>query len=341
MRRSFFVLLALPLALVAAGCGGGGGTSLGQNDAAVVNGEHISRAALDTRLHEAQCSYKLQKKNFPKAGSQEYQSIQGTILQNLVQRTQLEQKAPSLGVKVTDKQVEDQLKALKKQYFGGSEKKYLSELKRQCVTDADVRADLRSNLLGNAIFKKITADVNVSDAEIRAYFDSHRQIYTTPETREVRHILVKNKALADRLYARLKAGADFAALAKQYSTDPGSKSTGGKYTVTRNGSFVKPFEDTSFALRTGEISKPVHTKFGWHIIQALKPATPQRSTPFSQVKESIRQLLLQGDQQQGLQGKRSTAVQKWLADLQKEYASKISYAKGLAPTTSTAATTTG
>lgn len=334
MRRSFFVLLALPLALVAAGCGGGGGgSSLGQDDAAVVNGEHITRAMLDKRLHEAECSYKLQKKSFPQAGSQEYQSIQGTVLQNLVQRTQLEQKAPSLGVKVTDKQVEDQLKNLKKQYFAGSEKKYQTELKRQCVTDADVRSDLRSNLLANAIYKKVTASAKVTDAEIRAYYDSHRQVYTTPQTRAVRHILVKDKALADRLYAQLKAGADFAALAKKYSIDPGSKSTGGKYTVTRNGSFVKPFEDTTFALKTGEISKPVHSKFGWHIIQALKPATPHRSTPFAQVKESIKQQLLQQRQ--------STAVQKWLGDLTKEYASKISYAKGLAPTTSTAATTTG
>jgi parvulin-like peptidyl-prolyl isomerase len=334
MWRSFFVLLALPLALLAAGCGGGGGgNSLDQKDAAVVNGQHITRSSLDERMHQAACSYRLQKKVFPKAGSQEYQQIQTTIIQNLVQRVQLEQKAPSLDVKVTDKQVEDQLKNLKKQYFGGSEKRYLAELKKQCVTDAGVRDDLRSNLLSNAIFKKVTGNAKVTDAEVRAYFDSHRQVYTTPQTREVRHILVKNKALADRLYAQLKSGADFTTLVKKYTIDPGSKSTGGKYTVTRNGSFVKPFEDTAYALKTGEISKPIHTKFGWHIIQALKPATPHKSTPFAQVKESIKQQLLQQ--------KQSTAVKTWIDGLKKEYASKISYAGGLAPTTSTAATTTG
>jgi foldase protein PrsA len=334
MRRSFFVLLALPLALLAAGCGGGGGgSSLGQEDAAVVNGEHISRALLDKRTHEAECSYKLQKKTFPKAGSQEYQSIQGTILQNLVQRTQLAQKAPGLGVKVTDKQVEDQLKNLKKQYFGGSEKKYQSELKRQCVTDADVRDDLRANLLSNAIFKKVTADAKVSDAEVRAYYDGHRQVYTTPQTRVVSHILVKDKALADRLYAQLKGGADFATLAKKYSTDPGSKSQGGQLTITR-GQTVPQFDKVAFELRTGELSKPVHTQYGWHIIHADKPATPHKSTPFSQVKESIKQQLLQQ--------KQSEAVQKWIDALKKEYAAKISYATGLAPTTTTTtATTTG
>jgi parvulin-like peptidyl-prolyl isomerase len=332
MWRSFFVLLALPLALLAAGCGGGGGgNSLDQKDAAVVNGQHITRSTLDERMHQAACSYKLQKKVFPKAGSQEYQQIQTTIIQNLVQRVQLEQKAPSLDVKVTDKQVEDQLKNLKKQYFGGSEKRYLAELKKQCVTDAGVRDDLRSNLLSNAIFKKVTGNAKVTDAEVRAYFDNHREVYTTPQSRVVSHILVKDKALADRIYTQLKNGADFATLAKKYSTDPGSKSQGGQLTITK-GQTVPEFDKVAFELRTGQLSKPVHTQYGWHIIHADKPATPHQSTPFAQVKESIKQQLLQQ--------KQSTSVKAWLDALNKEYASKISYANGLAPTT-TSATTTG
>jgi foldase protein PrsA len=335
MRRFFLVLLALPLALLAAACGGGGGSGkVSSSDAAVVNGEHITQATLDRRLNEARCSYKLQKRAFPKAGSQEYQSIQSQILQNLVQRAELGQKAPSLSVSVTDKQVEDQLTSLKKQYFGGSEKKYLAELKRQCVTDAEVRDDLRANLLSNAIFQKVTASSAVTADEVQAYYDGHREVYTTPQTRVVSHILVKDKALADKLYAELKAGADFATLAKKYSTDPGSKSQGGRLTITR-GQTVPEFDKVAFALATGALSKPVHTQFGWHIIHADKPAKPRQSTPFSQVKESIRQQLLQE--------KRNTQLQKWLDALKKEYASKISYANGLAPaeTTTTAATTTG
>src|SRR5581483_12167186 len=106
------------------------------------------------------------------------------------------------------------------------------------------------------------------------------------------------------------------ALVKKYSIDPGSKSTGGVYTVSRNGTFVKPFEDTSFALKTGEISKPVKTRFGWHIIQAQKDATKSRTTPFAQVKTAIRQQLLQQ--------KRNEALQKWLEGLKKEFDGKIS-----------------
>jgi foldase protein PrsA len=334
MRRFFLVPLLLPLVLLAAACGGGGGGGkVSSGDAAVVGGEHITLAALDRRMNEAKCSYTLQKKAFPKAGTQEYQGIQSQILQNLVQRIELAQKAPSLDVSVTDKQVEDQLTSLKKQYFGGSEKKYQAELKRQCVSDAEVREDLRSNLLSNELFKKLTAGASVTDKEVQAYYDGHREVYTTPQTRVVSHILVKDKALADKIYAQLKGGADFASLAKKYSTDPGSKSQGGQLTITR-GQTVPEFDKVAFALATGALSEPVHTQFGWHIIHADKPAKPRQSTPFAQVKESIRQQLLQE--------KQNTVLQTWLDGLKKEYASKVSYANGLAPAeTTTSATTTG
>jgi parvulin-like peptidyl-prolyl isomerase len=334
MRRFFLVLLALPLALFAAACGGGSGNaSVSSGDVAVVNGEHISRAALDQRMNGAKCGYTLQKRTFPKAGSSGYQTLQQQIVQTLVERIELAQKAPSLKVSVTDKQAEDQLKNLKKQYFGGSEKKYRSELKKQCVTDAQVRDDVRANLLSNAIYKKLTVNATVSSAEVRAYYDAHREVYTTPQTRVVSHILVKSKALADRLYAQLKAGADFAKLAKKYSTDPGSKSNGGQLTITK-GQTVPEFDKVAFELRTGELSKPVHTQYGWHIIHADKPAKPHQSTPFAQVRGSIRQQLLQGKQR--------AAVQKWLDGVKKEYVGKVSYATGLAPpATTTSATTTG
>jgi parvulin-like peptidyl-prolyl isomerase len=334
MRRLVVLLLGLPLVLLAAGCGGGGGGgSVSKEDAAVVGSDHITREVLDRRLAQAKCSYKLQKRTFPKAGSSEYQAIQQQILQNLVQRAELAQKAPEMKVSVDDAQVEKQLKAIKKQYFGGSEKRYQTELKRQCVTDAEVRDDVRANLLSDSIYKKVTAGAKVSDADVKAYYDSHQSVYTQPETRVVRHILVKDEKLADKLYGELKAGADFATLAKKYSQDPGSKAQGGQLTISR-GQTVPEFDKVAFGLKTGETSKPVKTQFGWHIIQAEKDATKSKKTPFAQVKEAIRQQLLQQE--------RSSTLQKWLAGMQAEFAKKVKYATGLAPPqTTTAATTTG
>jgi parvulin-like peptidyl-prolyl isomerase len=336
------LFLVLPLCLLCFGLlgtacgggGGGGGSAVAQQDAAVVGDAHITRTELDRRLQQGKCSYELQKREFPKAGSPEFQAVQQQVLQSLVQRAQLAQKAPEVGVTVTDKQVNDQLAKLKKQYFGGSEKRYQAEIKRQCITDAEVHSDLRSNLLSDAIYKKVTTDVKVTTAQAQAYYNTHKDTYTQPETRVVRHILVKDKKLADKLYAQLKGGADFAALAKKYSTDPGSKTQGGQLTISK-GQTVPEFDKTAFALKTGELSKPVKTQYGWHIIRAEKAAVPSKVTPFSQVKESIRQQLLQQQ--------RADALQKWLDGVKKEFATKIKYGSGLAPqTTSTApATMTG
>jgi foldase protein PrsA len=335
MRRLLVLLLGLPLVLLAAGCGGGGGGggSVGKDDAAVVGSDHITRETLDRRLAQAKCSYDVQKRTFPKAGSSEYQAIQQQILQNLVQRAELAQKAPGLSVSVTDAQVEKRLKQIKKQYFGGSDQRYQAELKRQCVTDTEVRADVRANVLSDSIYKKVTADAKVSDAEVKAYYDSHQSVYTQPETRVVQHILVKDKKLADKLYAQLQGGADFATLAKKYSQDPGSKAQGGQLTISR-GQTVPEFDKVAFSLKTGQTSEPVKTQFGWHIIRAEKDATKSKKTPFAQVKQPIRQQLLQQE--------RSTSLQKWLTGVQAEFAKKVKYATGLAPPqTTTAATTTG
>jgi foldase protein PrsA len=332
MRRLSLLLLGVPLLLFAAACGGGGsGGSVPKEDVAVVGDDHISRDTLDRRMAQAKCSYDLQKKTFPKAGSPEFQAIQQQILQNLVQRAEFAQKAPSLGVSVTDAQVETQLKQIKKQYFGGSEQRYKAELKRQCVTDAEVRKDVRANVLSDSIYKKVTADAKVSDADVKAYYDSHQSVYTQPESRVVRHILVKDKALADKLYTQLEGGAGFAALAKKYSQDPGSKAQGGELTISR-GQTVPEFDKVAFGLKTGELSKPVKTQFGWHIIQAEKDTTKSKKTPFAQVKAAIRQQLLQQEQ--------NGALQKWLTGVQGEFAKKVKYATGLAPPATTSATTT-
>ena len=301
------------------------------SDAAVVNGEHITQADLDRRLSEAKCSYQLQKRTFPKAGSQEYQAIQQQVLQNFVQRIELKQKAPSLGVSVSDKQVEDQLTSLKKQYFGGSEKKYAAELKKQCVTDKEVRDDIRANLLSNAIFNKVTAGAVVTAAQVKSYFDAHREVYTSPQTRVVSHILVKDKALADRLYGELKGGASFAALAKKYSTDPSSKDSGGKMTISK-GRQVPEFDKVAFALKTHEVGKPVKSTYGWHVIEALTPITKQTTTKLSEVRAAIRQQLLQQ--------KKQDEMRKWVDDTQKDFKSKTSFQVGYEPPATTNAATT-
>jgi foldase protein PrsA len=254
-------------------------------------------------------------------------------MQYLVQRTEFEEKAKSdLGIEISDKQVQDRLKQIKKQYFGGSEKKYKAQIAAQGLTQSQVEDSVRSQLLSEAIFKKVTSNVKVADSDVAHYYQTHLSQYKQAASRDVRHILVKSKAKADQIEQQLKNGGDFAALAKKYSTDTSSKSLGGRLPggITR-GQTVPPFDKAAFALKVNEISKPVHSQYGWHIIQALSPVRKPRTTPLSQVKAAIEQQLLQQ--------KKNDTMTKWVDDTKKEFASKVSYAAGYAPPASSTGTT--
>ena len=183
----------------------------------------------------------------------------------------------------------------------------------------------------------------MSDDDAKKYYDDHKQQYeqpAQPASRDVRHILVKSHALALTIYGKLKAGGDFSKLALKYSIDS-SKSTGGRLTVCKEKTVtcplktVAPFEKAAFSLKINEISNPVHTQFGWHVIQALGPVNPPKKAstiPFDQVKAAIKQ--------QQVQQKKQDAYNKWWNDTKKDFAKKTKYQVGYKPQ-ATQTTTTG
>jgi parvulin-like peptidyl-prolyl isomerase len=173
--------------------------------------------------------------------------------------------------------------------------------------------------------------VKVTEADAQAYYTAHKSDYSQAASRDVRHILVNNKKLADQLETQLKNGGDFAALAKKYSKDPGSAKNGGKLTVSQ-GQTVPQFDKVAFSLKTNELSFPVHTQYGWHIIQALSPVKPAKQTPLKDVEASIKTQLLQT--------KKTDAMNKWVDAMKKDYAKKIRYQAGYEPTATTSTTST-
>jgi foldase protein PrsA len=327
------ILLCALVSFALAGCGGGS-DEVPTNAVAVVDGQEIAKTDYDALIAQAKKSYKNQKRDFPKAGSQEFRTLKNQAVQFLVQREQFEQEAENLDVNVTDKQVDARFKQILKQYFGGDMKKFNSQLKAQGLKEEQVRKDLRSQIVSEKIFAQVTKDVKVTDKQIEDYYNKNKAQYSRPESRDVRHILVKSKAKANQLEAQLKAGASFAALAKKFSEDTGSKADGGKLTISK-GQTVAPFDKVAFQLKKNAISQPVKTEFGYHIIQALSDTKPATVTPLKEVKESIRQQLAQT--------KKNEAMTKWVDDLKKDYKDKISYAVGFSPppgatgTTSTSA----
>ena len=321
-----FVLPVLAAVLLAAGCGGSSNesASLGNADVAAVGSQQITKAQFAALMARADKSYQAQKRSFPKAGTREYENLKGQAVDFLVQRAEFEDEASNMGIHISDKQIDDRINKLIKQFYGGSEKKYEQTIKAQGLTKDTAREEVKAQLISEELYKKVTGDVKVSDKEIKDYYDANKSIYVQKESRDVRHILVTKKALADQLYAQLKSGGNFAKLAKKYSKDPGSAQNGGKLTITR-GQTVKEFDKTAFALKTGQLAPPIHTQYGYHIIQALSDIRPAKTTSLDKVKSSIRQQL---EQQ-----KKQDEMTKWVDDLKKKFCggSRIKYQVGYTP----------
>ena len=208
------------------------------------------------------------------------------------------------------------MQTIKSQYFGKSgkcdaacEKKYAAEIKKQGVTNEQVREDVRASVVQNKIYEKVTADVTVSGQGHRGLLQEEQaELRPAGEPRRAPHPRQEEGGGGQPLPAgdqrRELRGAREEAL-----EDPGSKNQGGKLPISK-GRQVPEFDKAAFALDTGEISRPVKTTYGWHIILALTAIKKEKTTPLSEVKPAIRQQLLQQE--------KTEAMKDWVEDTQKE-----------------------
>lgn len=314
------VALVALTALVLAGCGGD--DDVPADAVAVVDGTVITKAELESLLGRAKQGYESQERAFPKAGTAEYTALQNQAVAYLVQRAEYVKEGEELGVEVTDKEIDARIAQVTKEYFGGDAAKLQEQLKAQGYTQAAFREDIEAQILSEEISAKVTGDVELTDADVKQYYEENKAQYTVAESRKVRHILVKTKAEADDVVRRLAAGEAFAALAKELSTDPGSKDSGGELEIQK-GQTVAPFEKASFSLAVNEISDPIKTEFGYHVIQAMGPVKAATTTPLASAEEQIRATLLEE--------KKTKAIETWTSDLEKRYKDKVSYGAGYQP----------
>jgi foldase protein PrsA len=321
MKKTFLFPIVLVAALLA-GCGGGGSASLSKDDVAVVGKVHVTKKQYDTLLAQAQRSFAQQKRPFPKQGTTDYETVKGQAITLLVQQAEREAKASSMGIKISNSDVDKRLAQIKKQYFQNNESRYQAQLKKQHLTDASVRNDIRSQLISEAVFNKVTSTATVTNSEIHDYYATHPQLYSQPQSRDVRYILVKKKADADSIYAQVKAGGDKAwcKLAKKYAKDASGQNCG-KATFTK-GQTVAAFDNVAFSQPAKVVHAPIYdpTQYkSWFVIEPLGNVKPRQSTPEKQVATSIKQQLIQT--------KKNQAMTDWVSSTTKGFCSgsKIKY----------------
>lgn len=132
----------------------------------------------------------------------------------------------------------------------------------------------------------------VTDEAVRAEYDAFVAQFEPQDEVRASHILVEDEAEARAIKAELDGGADFAAIAKEKSIDPGSGANGGDLGFFGKGMMVQPFEEAAFALANpGDVSEPIQSQFGWHIIK-LEEKRPSQPPSFEQVAPQIQQQIL-------------------------------------------------
>ncbi len=210
---------------------------------ASVNGSFITRAQLYDRMVE-------------EYGSQ--------AVDQLIAERLLDQQVAKAGSPVKDSDVAAELAKLTAQ-VGGND-----QLLQLMASNNITMEQLKANILYRLKVEKVLGkDVPVDDATLQKYFQDNVNHFDKRKI-HARHILVPTEAEAKAIRAQLDQGADFAAIAKEKSTDTTTKDQGGDLGTFPYGTMVAEFDQAAFALKVNEISQPVQTDYGWHIIQVLE-----------------------------------------------------------------------
>lgn len=269
IKRAGLAIAGLLIAAAAAGCAPSGTDS---DTVATVNGTPIQMAVLEKNFLLIERTYKQLYGDAIMTEQIDGKSVRSIVLaetlENLIDDALITQKLEKDGFKASEEEVE-------KRYadFTANELEKNADSKAFYETnsiDKDfIQNAIRSQIYVSEFTKRINDDVLLKSSDLDAKFKEY-----VVEVK-ARHILVEQESKAKELLDRLKKGEDFAALAKEASIDPGSAAKGGDLGFFKRGAMVKEFDTVAFTLKPGELSEPVKTQFGYHIIQVMEQKTVQ------------------------------------------------------------------
>jgi parvulin-like peptidyl-prolyl isomerase len=220
----------------------------------------------------------------------------------------------------------------------GGKEKFLNELvKKEILYQEAVKKGLdkdpeylkkvedykKITLIGSLLEKEIEAKSKVTEKDVKDYYDKHKEEISSVSQIKASHILVKTEDEANKIYESLKKGANFAELAKKNSIDPGSAKNGGDLGFFSKGQMVPEFEAAAAKLRIGEISQPVKTKYGYHII---KVADKKLGKPieFDKVKGLLSQRVAAEKQKEAFDSYLENLKKSYKVEINKDAVSKLS-----------------
>lgn len=275
-------MLVVVAALVLAACSGSAGVSEGGGGsvAATVGGTDITVTEVDEAYDQRAGGPGVASELAGDESGASEENLRSGVLTTLIRTEILRQAADDQGIEVTQDDIDEQRDLLVEQ-LGGQEQ--LDQLVEQANLSEE---ELESNLRDQAIQAGLTAELSeeVSQQDVRTAFEEDPQNQYGP-TVEVRHILTETRAQARDAIDRIEGGEDFADVARDVSTDPGSAENGGDLGEVARGATVPPFEEAAFGAEVGELVGPVQSDFGFHVIE-VTDRLPASS--FDEVEDEIR-----------------------------------------------------
>ena len=228
---------------------------LDKDTIAIVNGEKISKDAYKEEM------------SFYGAMLASRQNLKNSIVQMMVQDKLIADDIKANKIEISDKEVNESFLNSVKQ-FGGQEQ-FDKMLDDYNMDVEKFKETVRKDLMYQKHKEWFEKENPVTDEEIKQYYEDNKDQFAK---RDASHILVEDEKTANEIKEKLDNGEDFADLAKEYSKDTANAANGGNLGTFSRGQMVKEFEDAAFKLKEGEISEPIKTQFGYHIIKINKVA---------------------------------------------------------------------
>lgn len=196
-----------------------------------------------------------------------------SVLNMMISNKVVDLEADKAKVKVTDKEIQAELDKMVEQY--GGQETFNMLLAQNGVTEDVFKEQIEQNL---KVTKILEPSIEITDDEIKTYFEDNKASLDTPEQVEASHILVEDEDTAKEVKKKLDEGGDFAKLAEEYSTDTQTKDNGGELGYFSSGQMVEAFDKAAFSMKVDEISDPVKTDYGYHIIKVTGKKEAKEAT---------------------------------------------------------------
>jgi parvulin-like peptidyl-prolyl isomerase len=251
---------------------------------------------------EAKLATKGKKRTAPELKSQceqQFKTLKTEVLGFLISSNWVIKEGESLGVKVSDKEVKKQFNKIKAEQFpkAAEFEKFLAS-SGQSVSDLLLRVKL--NMLSQKIQQKIAKEnPTVTKADIEKYYKENSSRFGSPEKRDVRIVLTKDQATAEKAKKEIESGKSFASVAQARSTDPASKANGGLLKGVIKGEEEKALDEAIFSAKPHQLGGPVKTPFGYYVYQ-VENTSPGSQTPLKSVEASVKQQLIATQRQKAL-----------------------------------------